>query len=296
MANATPVGLIGIGLMGEAFAKRLIAAGETVVGFDIDAGKGARLEALGGRTGTIETIARACNPILVIVFDTDQVEDVIENHLLPALGEESGRIVLAASTCDPDRIAALADRVKPRGLRFLETPVSGTSEQVRSGQGVGLIGGDPDLANELAPVLDILYPKRFHVGAAGDGGRTKLAVNLILGLNRAALAEGLVFAERIGLDPAAFLKVAVGSAAYSQVMDTKGTKMVRRDFTTEARARQTLKDARLMLEQADRVGQKLPMLSVHAELLQACVAHGEGDKDNSVVAEEIRRRTKPKTM
>src|SRR6476659_9187345 len=123
------------------------------------------------------------------------------------------------STCDPDRVAALAHRVIPRGIRYLDVPVSGTSDQVRRGDGVALIGGDASIAHEIKDVFDALFVRRFHV-EVGDGGRAKLAVNLILGLNRLALAEGLVFAERLGLDPVAFLDVARGSASYSQVMET----------------------------------------------------------------------------
>ena len=124
----------------------------------------------------------------------------------------------------------------------------------------------------------------------GDGGRAKLAVNLFLGLNRLALAEGLAFAERLGLDPAAFLDVARGFAADPQIMDVKGDRMVRRAFAPEGRAMQTLKDVQLMLGQACAVGQDLPLLKVHAEVLEACLRAGEGDLDNSVVIEEIRRR------
>ena len=72
------------------------------------------------------------------MFNTDQVEDVIENHLLPALGDGSSKIVLCMSTCDPDQVAALAARVIPRGIRYLDVPVSGTSDQVRRGDGVAL--------------------------------------------------------------------------------------------------------------------------------------------------------------
>ncbi len=181
-------------------------------------------------------------------------------------------------------------------IRFLEAPVSGTSAQVRQGDGVGLIGGEVDIAQIAAPVLDALFPKRFHIGKIGDAGRAKLAINLILGLNRLALAEGLVFAARLGLDPAAFLEVARTSAAASQVMDTKGPKMVAGDFTAEGRVRQTLKDARLMIEQADSVGQELPLLAVHTAVLEACVRHGDGEMDNSIVIEEIRRRSRVKPM
>jgi putative dehydrogenase len=286
MTAHKPVGVIGLGLMGEVYTRRLVAAGFAVIGFDVDAAKSERLAQLGARAGSLADIARDCNPIVLAVFSTDQVEDVVENALLPAA---AGKIVLCTSTCDPDRIAALGARIDGT-LRFLETPVSGTSEQVRDGDGVGLIGGDEKIAADAKPVLDVLFPKRFHIGKVGDGGRTKLAVNLILGLNRMALAEGLVFAERVGLDPAAFLNVARNSAAYAQVMDTKGQKMISGDFAPQGYVKQHLKDVHLMLDQAQRIGQKLPLLEIHAEALEACVRHGEGDKDNSIIIEEIRRR------
>ena len=286
-----PIAIVGLGLMGEVYAQRLIDAGIPVTGFDIDAGRRARLDAIGGRSvASIAELAKPSRAILVAVFNTTQVEDVIENHLLPALGNGSNKIVVVMSTVDPDQVAALAARVVPRGIRYLDVPVSGTSDQVRRGDGVALIGGDPAIAAELKDVFDALFARSFHVGKIGDGGRAKLAVNLILGLNRLALAEGLVFAERLGLDPAAFLPVAKGSASYSQVMETKGPKMLSGDFSPEGRARQTLKDAHLMLEQAAARGQKLSMLEVHADVLEACVRAGEADLDNSVIIKEVRRR------
>jgi 3-hydroxyisobutyrate dehydrogenase-like beta-hydroxyacid dehydrogenase len=294
MSFEPPVGVIGIGLLGEAFVHRLVSAGFSVVGFDVDPAKTARLSGLGARgAAAIADVARAANPIVLAVFDTDQVEQVVETEIIPALGQrgrEPGKIVMCASTCDPDRVAALAARVAPQGVRFLETPVSGTSEQVRQGDGVGLIGGDQEVAAEVADVLQAMFPKRFHVGAAGDGGRSKLAVNLILGLNRLALAEGLVFATRLGLEPHAFLKVARESACYSQVMDTKGRKMIESDFAPQGRARQHLKDVHLMLDQASKVGQPLPLLEVHCDVLESCVRAGESELDNSIVVAEIRRR------
>ena len=288
-----PVGLVGIGLLGEALAHRLLQSGFAVVGFDVDPAKTAALAKLGGRpVASIADLAARCDAIVLAVFSTDQVEQVVERELLPALGDASRAVVLCASTCDPDRIAALSARVAAGGLRLLETPVSGSSGQVSRGEGVGLIGGDPQVAAEMEPVLRALFPTYFHIGGVGDGGRAKLAINLILGLNRLAVAEGLVFAERVGLDPEAFLKVARASAAYSQVMDVKALKMIRREFVPEGRVTQHLKDVHLMLEQAERVGQQLPLLQVHADVLEACVRQGEGEHDNSIVINEIRRRTK----
>jgi len=286
--------MVGLGLMGSALTERLIGAGLGVAGFDVDAEKQRAWRRLGGSgAASLAEVAGLCDAIFLAVFDTAQVEQVVEGGLLPAAGPDSGKIILCASTCDPDRIGALARRMAPHGIHLLDTPISGTSEQVRQGRGVALIGGDMGKLDEVAHILDAVFPSYFHMGPAGSAGRTKLAINLILGLNRLALAEGLVFAERLGLEPARFLEVARQAASYSQVMDTKGPKMLRGDFSAEGRARQTLKDVELMLAQARKVGQNLPLARLNAEVLQACVRNGEGDQDNSIVINEIRRRVEP---
>jgi 3-hydroxyisobutyrate dehydrogenase-like beta-hydroxyacid dehydrogenase len=291
MTLAKQIGIFGLGLMGSALAHRLIGAGYGVVGFDIDPEKLRSLEKLGGAAAaSAADVAHQCDVLFLAVFDTQQVEDLVERDLLPAIGAGSGKILLCASTCDPDRIAALAERIASQGLHLLDTPISGTSEQVRQGRGVALVGGDASKLAEIADVLGAVFPIYFHMGPAGNAGRTKLAINLILGLNRLALAEGLVFAERMGLEPGRFLDVARQAASYSQVMDTKGPKMVRGDFAPEGRARQTLKDVELMLAQARQLHQDLPLAKLNAEILEACVRAGEGDHDNSVVISEIRRR------
>src|SRR5262245_44585425 len=234
MPDRKPIGLIGIGLLGQAFAHRLLEAGFEVVGFDVDSARTAKLAELGGQpASSVGDLARRCDPIVLAVFSTDQVESGVESELLPALGDGSGKIILCASTCDRDRIAALGTRGAARGRRRLETPASGASGQVSRGEGAGVIGGDAQVASAVEPVLRALFATYCHMGKIGDGGRAKLAVNLILGLNRLAVAEGLGFADGLGLDPEAFLKVARSSAAYSQVMDIKGSKMIRGEFTAE---------------------------------------------------------------
>jgi 3-hydroxyisobutyrate dehydrogenase-like beta-hydroxyacid dehydrogenase len=289
--SAGPIGLIGLGLLGQALAQRLIAAAYRVAGFDIDASKNTALTALGGESAaSAAAVAERSDVIVLAVFSTEQVEAVIEGELLQTRARRSPPIVLCASTCDPDRVAALAERVGTRGLRILEAPVSGSSGQVRRGEGVGLIGGNPETMREVEPILRAMFPRYFRIGAVGDASRAKLAINLILGLNRLALAEGLVFAERVGLDPEAFLQVARTSAAYSQAMDIKGAKMITGDFAAEGRISQHLKDVHLMLDQAKRVQQRLPLVEIHADVLEACMRAGEGDLDNSAVIAEIRRR------
>jgi 3-hydroxyisobutyrate dehydrogenase-like beta-hydroxyacid dehydrogenase len=292
-SSRPPIGLVGVGLMGMAFAHRLRGAGLPVVGFDIDPARREALGTIGGEKATrIGEVARRCAIILVVVFSADQAEAVL-GEIATAVRSEANarrRTVVLSITCDPERTVALAQRAAAASLRFIEAPVSGTSDQVLRGDGVGLIGGDvPDDA-QLTAMFDALMPRRFRVGKIGDGAKAKLAVNLILNLNRLALAEGLVLAERMGLDAKTFFDIARGSAAYSQVMDTKGGKMVTRDFAPHGRAAQALKDVRLMLAQAARAGQQLPGCEVAAMLLESCVHHGEGDLDSTVIVEDIRRR------
>jgi putative dehydrogenase len=294
MTDKETVGLIGLGLIGTALTRRLLAAGFSVVGYDVDAKRGVELEKLGARAAeSVAQLAGLCPRIVVAVFNTDQLEDVVlgKDGVLVGMHANPGpRIVMNVTTSDPDRVAALAARIAERDVTLLEVPLSGTSEQVVQGDGVGLIGGERAAFDACADVLDAICPRRYFVGTAGNGARMKLAVNLVLGLNRAALAEGLVFAERLGLDPKAYLEVARGSAAYSQIMDVKGDKMLNDDFVAHGKITQHLKDVHLMLDYAQRAQQPLPLLAVVKDLLDACVRHGEGDLDNCAVIKEIRRR------
>lgn len=291
------VGLIGIGLMGTVMARRLMAAGFEVTGFDVRVDARTGLEAIGGRTAeSIAVLARSCRVAVISVFDTAQVEDVIEGAggvLSVPAAERTLGILINTSTCDPDRIAALALRASAAGLGFVELPISGTSDQVARGDGFGLVAGDRATADEVADVVAAICPRTCYMGAFGNGAKAKLAINLILGLNRAALAEGLVFADRLGLPLNAFLEAAKGSAAYSQIMDVKGGKMIAKDFTPHGKVGQSAKDFGLILEAGASRGQALPLAGVYAELMAGCIAAGEAEFDNCAVIEEIGRRRKP---
>jgi len=279
------VGVIGLGLLGGAIARRLLASGYKVLGHDIDGGRVLALASVGLQPASAADIARLCPRIVIAVFTPEQVAavaQVLYNAAPP-------RLLICSTTCDPQGSVDLAASAQAQDWSYLEAPLSGTSAQVLAGEGVGLIGGAPEVVARAADLFTAICPRWFRVGAVGDAGKAKLAVNLILGLNRLALAEGLVFAERLGLDGAAFLDIARNSAAYSQVMDTKGSKMLTGDYAAEGRAEQTLKDVNMMLAEAGRAGQPLPLLSVHAAILRDCVAHGEGGLDSSVVIEQIRR-------
>jgi 3-hydroxyisobutyrate dehydrogenase-like beta-hydroxyacid dehydrogenase len=288
----TAVGIVGLGLIGTSLAKRLLAAGFHVHGYDIDPERGGVLQRLGGTPeASLPELAARCRTILIAVLSTDQVESVVEGGGAGGpMRLSDGHTVICTSTCDPDRIAALAERVAARGVRFLEVPLSGNSDQIALGNGLGLVGGEREVERAVAPLLDAICPRRHHVGAVGAGGRTKLAVNLVGGLNRAVMAEGLAFAESLGLDLLPFLEVLKESAAYSRTMDNRGRKMALSDFTPHAKITQSKKDFLLMRDAAERSGQELPLAKIYLELIEGCLASGEGDLDNSAIIQEVRRR------
>ena len=280
-----PVGVIGLGLIGSALTRRLLAANLNVVGHDPDAGKRRELATSGmiPADNAAELWAR-CARILIAVFDTAQVEAVLAEA--PSHGNYT---VLICSTCDPKRIAELGPVAAAKNIAVLEAPISGTSRQVASGDGVLLLGGDEEVADRQDDIFRAVAKRTYRMGVLGNGNRAKLAINLILGLNRAALAEGLVLAETLGLSPAALLDAARGSAAHSQVMDIKGDPMVRGDFTPVGRVAQSAKDFRLIVGAAHVAGQSLPFGSTYLELMEECIALGEGDLDNSAIIRAIRR-------
>ena len=291
------VGLLGIGLVGRAVVPLLRNAGFDVVGYAPSQASRDALRDLGGHPlASVAEVARACGTVVLAVFNSEQVEQVVEGAdgvLSVAPPGGLPRIIVNTSTCEPDRMVALDARIGDRAA-FVEMPISGTSTQIARGEGVGLVGGRDADIGRADEVLAAICPRRFTLGPIGSGAKAKLAVNLVLGLNRAAIAEGIAFAGTLGLDPAAFLDVARNSAAYSQVMDVKGPKMVARDYAPLSKVSQTLKDFTIMRDYAGSAGQQLPFAETYIDMMEGCVRAGEGDWDNAALLEEIkRRRTAP---
>jgi 3-hydroxyisobutyrate dehydrogenase-like beta-hydroxyacid dehydrogenase len=275
------VGLIGIGLLGSALAQRAIQAGYTVAGYDNDARGRLRLKKMGGfPLNSAANIARSQRTILLALPDSSislQVVKEMESALVP------GTIILDTTTGDPEEMAALGRRLGRRRVRYLDTTILGSSADVAAGRGVIMAGGARRDFLRHRHLLGCFAQKQFHLGRHGAGAKMKLAANLVLGLNRAALAEGLAFANAIGVPPARALEVLGAGAAYSRVMDAKGPKMLRRNFKPVARLAQHLKDVRLILEAARRGGLALPLTMQHEQLLARVARRGGGELDNSAV-------------
>lgn len=284
-----PVGVVGLGLVGTALGQRLMQAGFSVRGFDQRPEARAAWAAQGLPVAdTLADLARHGPRVVLAVFDTAGVLQVVEG---PGGLLDSGApaVVVDCSTGDPDALQALAGRLAASGVDFIEAPLSGSSQQIAAGQATALLGADAAALQRHAALLAALGAANIHVGGPGMGARAKLATNLVLGLNRAVLAEGMAFAERLGLAPDVFLQLVLATPARSDAALTKGPKMVAGDFTPQSRIHQHLKDLRLMLAAAQAAGQGLPFTTTHAALLQAAVAAGDGDLDNAAVLRQLRR-------
>ncbi|MCH7559468.1 MAG: NAD(P)-dependent oxidoreductase [Planctomycetes bacterium] len=288
------IGLVGLGLVGTAMAERLLAEQFEVVGFDIDSTKCEHLEQLGGKAlGSPAEVAEQVKRVVLSLPDTDVVLQVVEGTGGILEAKTLPRYIIDTTTGEPDETAALAQRLAEQDIYFLDAPFSGSSQQVRDKEIIFMVGGDKKAFEECKDIFDALGEKVFYVGESGNGSKAKLASNLILGLNRLTLAEGLVFASKLGLDAQGFLELLKVTPAYSAAMDVKGKKMLDGDFTAQARLRQHHKDVSIILKYAEKAEQELPLSKVHLDVLEKAIAAGDGDLDNSAVIREIERRIKP---
>ena len=281
MRDEGAIGLIGLGLMGSALADRLLEAGKRVVGWDIDPERVAALrQKRGEAAGGAPEVFSSCRRVVLSLPSHREVADVIQ---AAGASLSPGLTIVDTTTGDPARTEELAGMLGDRGISYLDATISGSSAQVRAGSVTLMVGGDVDAVAASSDIFESIGRKTFHTGPPGTGAKMKLVTNLVLGLNRAALAEGLAFAGSLGLDLALSLAVMRGSAAYSRIMDTKGERMMHGDFAPDARLSQHLKDVRLIVDIGRQAGLPMPLSAAHRAVLEQAEAAGYGELDNSAI-------------
>lgn len=266
--HASSLGIIGMGLMGSA-VMRMTGAKR---GWDVDASRCVNAP-------NASDVTAHCDVVFLCLPNSDVVRDVLRAAALRA-----GQIIIDTSTGDPGEMAALGAELAARGVHYLDATVSGSSAQLLQRDVLVMVGGDAAVFERCRDWFASFARDVVYVGPSGSGAKMKLVTNLVLGLNRAALAEGLAFAQQLELDLAQTLEVMRRSMAYSRIMDTKGEKMIMQDFTPQAKLSQHLKDVRLMLA-ASAI--PLPLSETHRQLLEKAEALGYGEADNSAVIKAI---------
>jgi 3-hydroxyisobutyrate dehydrogenase-like beta-hydroxyacid dehydrogenase len=276
------VGVIGLGLLGSALAERLIDAGYCTCVWNRSPDKAQPLVARGAQWSDNPLVE--CKVIVVCLYTTDIVNEVLhsfDSALRP------GQIIIDTTTGDPSQTLALGLRLGEQGVHYLETPIAASSEQTRRGEALAMISGDEQAFQACREIVECLAPRSFYMGPWGSATKMKLVNNLILGLNRAALAEGLVLATALKMDLPKVLEVLRAGNAYSVAMDVKGEKMIKGDFSPQGKLTQHLKDVRLILEEAERANIHLPMSQLHRQLLLVAEEAGFGEADNSAIIRAI---------
>lgn len=289
---ATPIAVVGLGIMGSELARRLLDAGHPVRGFDIDPDRMELFAAAGGTTATSPADAAAgCEIVVLSLLTSDISREVClgENGL--SSSDSRPLLVLDSTTGWPDDAVEIAGALEREGIEYCDMTVSGNAASARAGDLVVMFGGPEPAYRTAIPVMEVLGRAHHHVGPVGSASRMKLVVNHILSVNRAVLGEGLVAAELGGLDLDTTLEILRDSAAYSKAMDLWGPRMVAGDHDRpNARLRQSRKDAVLIAEHGRSLGASAPFIAVAESLLTEGVETGLGELDNSVVIEVLRRR------
>jgi 2-hydroxy-3-oxopropionate reductase len=289
-----PVGLIGLGLLGKAIAGRLLEAGYSVVGFDVS--EPARDAARDSGVAVMDdhhAVAAGCDVIFLSLPTSEIRQDLLwgVGNLANALQE--GSLLLDTTTGRPQDTQADWARLNAMQVDFVDVCVLASSALVARGEAVLLVGDDERRARGYAPLLDAFARQTFYLGNVGDGSRMKLIANQVLGLNRLVLAEALGLAQHCGLDLEKTLEVLQSGPAASQVMFSKGPRMIAENFEPEARLAQHAKDVGLILAMGDTCGADLPLSRLHKDVLESLIASGHGGLDNSAVVKAFQGTDTP---
>jgi 3-hydroxyisobutyrate dehydrogenase-like beta-hydroxyacid dehydrogenase len=284
------IGIIGVGLLGSSVAARLLKRDFEVKGYDT---RPEQIKALCTQgliaAGSIAEVAADTDAVFTILPSLQSVETTMigTGGLIEIAPPDCTLIQM--STISPKLTRSLGEAVAVKGLGFLDAPVSGTSTMVERGDCAIFVAGDRARADACRPIFDAIAKKTVYVGDVGMASLAKLATNLLVGLNTAALAEAFVLAAKGGLAPAALLALLKDSAADSKMLEIRGPLMASHRFDPQMKIDLFLKDFKLMLEEGLRLGVPLPLTSITQQLATAAAAAGRGEEDLAAIITPLER-------
>jgi 3-hydroxyisobutyrate dehydrogenase len=279
-----PVGFIGLGNMGGPMALNLVKHGFPLVVNDIDPAKAVTLRERGARVEpSAEAVAAAVERTICIVETTAQAEAVIAGERGIVKSAKPGHIVICMSTIDPFAARRLAETLAARGVAMLDAPVSGGTERAASGELSIIAGGDPATFDACHDVFKAMGTNLFHVGPLGSGLAMKLVNNMLIQVNRVAVAEAMVLGVKAGLDPQKIYDVVRVSTGASYAFEHGVPKILRRDFTPGGTVDITYKDQELETSFAKQLGVPLLLANVTQQLYQMARAAGLNKEDGLAV-------------
>jgi len=285
-------GFVGLGIMGKPMAKCLLKSGCPLMVNDLDTNAVKELVDLGAVAGSLTDIGEQCETIFTILPNGKIVQDVLfnENGIAEAIKTDS--VVVDMSSVTPVESQTCATKLEKLGVGFLDAPVSGGEPKAIDGTLAFMVGGKKEIFDRMIPYFDIMGSSAMRVGETGSGSVTKLANQVIVNLNIAAVSEALVMATKAGADPELVYKAIRGGLAGSTVLDAKAPLMIDRNFVPGGKISINLKDIKNVMATAHEIDVPMPMSSQLLEIMQALKVDGHLNDDHGGIVQYFEKLAK----
>jgi 2-hydroxy-3-oxopropionate reductase len=284
------VGFIGLGIMGTPMALHLGQAGHQLFVHTRSRVPEAFAATSARTCASAAEVAKQAEVVFTMVPDTPDVERVLfgRGGVAEALpGDGARKVVVDMSSISPIATKAFAEKIRALGADYVDAPVSGGEVGAKAATLTIMCGADPAVFERVRPLLEKMGRNITLVGGNGDGQTTKVANQIIVALNIAAVGEALVFASRAGADPAKVRQALMGGFAASRILEVHGERMIKRTFAPGFRIKLHQKDLGLALQGARELGVALPQTANAAQLMQACAANGMAELDHSALVRAL---------
>ena len=286
------IGFIGLGIMGTPMVLNLVNAGHQLFVNTRSKLPAAISASTAKPCANAAEVARQAEVIFLMVPDTANVEavlfgaDGVASGLKPD-GAQPRKVVVDMSSISPMATKAFAQKINDLGADYMDAPVSGGEVGAKAASLTIMCGADPAVFEKIRPLLEKMGKNITLVGGVGDGQTTKVANQIIVALNIAAVGEALLFASKAGADPAKVRQALMGGFAASRILEVHGERMIKRTFNPGFRIRLHQKDLGLALQGARELGVSLPQTANAAQLMQTCAANGMADLDHSALVKAL---------
>ncbi len=278
------LGFIGVGIMGKPMAGHLLTAGHEVHAYDLDSEPVQELASKGAvACSSSKEAAEKSDVIIIMVPDTPDVEAVLFGKDGVVEGIRPGSIVVDMSSISPIATKEFAKKLDALGVKMLDAPVSGGQVGAENATLSIMVGGEPEVFEQIKPYFEIMGKNIVHIGGNGDGQTCKVANQIVVALTIEAIGEALLFASKAGADPRKVREALLGGFAQSRILDLHGERMIGRNFAPGFRIRLHQKDLNLALQGARQLGLSLPNTATAQELFNAVAAQGDSDLDHSAM-------------
>jgi 2-hydroxy-3-oxopropionate reductase len=287
MSTSQNLGFIGLGIMGTPMAGHLAKAGHRLFVHTRSKPRAEVVESGATVCASPKAVAQQADVVFLMLPDTPDVQKVLFGENGVAEGLTKGKTVVDMSSISPIETKAFAERIRALGCDYLDAPVSGGEVGAKAASLTIMVGGEPAVFERVKPLFERMGKNITLVGGNGDGQTCKVANQIIVALNIAAVGEALVFASKAGADPAKVRQALMGGFAASRILEVHGERMIKRTFNPGFRIRLHQKDLSLALAGARALGVALPQTAGAAQLMQACAANGFEDLDHSATVRAL---------